>query len=66
MVVDTSNTGGKDGYEFIEVYNNTNKAVHLNSYKSSTDILKGQGIRRHLAFEHDDVAIPSGQTHVFG
>lgn len=66
MVVDTSNTGGKDGYEFIEVYNNTNKAVHLNSYKIKyRHPEKGKESDVIWPFEHDDVAIPSGQTHVF-
>ncbi|MED1066340.1 metallophosphoesterase [Bacillus paralicheniformis] len=66
MAVDTSNTGAKDGYEFIEVYNNTNKAVHLNNYKMKyRHPEKGKESDNVWPFERDDVAIPSGQTHVF-
>jgi type VI protein secretion system component Hcp len=56
MAVDTSNTGAKDGYEFIEVYNNTNKAVHLNNYKMKyRHPEKGKESDTVWPFERDDV-----------
>ncbi|OCT16847.1 hypothetical protein A8709_00575 [Paenibacillus pectinilyticus] len=32
LVPDTANIAGSDAYEFIEVYNNTNKAIEFNDY----------------------------------
>ncbi|WP_409344764.1 lamin tail domain-containing protein [Paenibacillus sp. MBLB4367] len=33
LVPDGANVGGSDAYEFIEVYNNTNKPVRMNDYQ---------------------------------
>ena len=30
---DSTNVGGADGYEFIEIYNNTNQPINFNDYK---------------------------------
>ncbi|GIP62560.1 hypothetical protein J32TS6_11150 [Virgibacillus pantothenticus] len=30
---DTSNINKQDGFEFIEIYNNTNQAIHMNDYQ---------------------------------
>ncbi|RIX49243.1 metallophosphoesterase [Paenibacillus nanensis] len=35
LVPDTANVGGSDAYEFIEVYNNTDKALDFSHYKLS-------------------------------
>ncbi|MCY7857618.1 metallophosphoesterase [Bacillus sonorensis] len=66
MVVDSANVGGKDGYEFIEVYNNTNEPVHLNSYNMRyRHPEKGKESDVLWPFEQDGITIPSGKTHVF-
>ncbi|WP_307892625.1 metallophosphoesterase [Bacillus swezeyi] len=66
VVVDTANTGGKDGYEFIEVYNNTNKPVHMNNYNIRyRDPEKGKESEQIWPFEQNDMTVPSGETHVF-
>lgn len=33
VIPDTSNVGGADAYEFIEIYNNSNKDINLKDYK---------------------------------
>ncbi len=33
LVPDTTNVGGADGYEFIEVYNNTNQVLNFSEYR---------------------------------
>ncbi|MEH7009533.1 hypothetical protein V7087_01740 [Neobacillus niacini] len=33
IVPDSTNTGGSDGYEFIEVYNNTDTSINFKDYK---------------------------------
>lgn len=33
LAPDTSNVGSADGYEFIELYNNTNKPIELRNYE---------------------------------
>lgn len=66
MVVDSTNVGGKDGYEFIEVYNNTTKPVHLNGYNIRyRQPEKGKESDAIWPFEQEDIKIPSGKTHVF-
>ncbi|MFO6497648.1 MULTISPECIES: metallophosphoesterase [Bacillus] len=66
MVVNSTNAGGKDGYEFIEVYNNTNKPVHMNSYNIKyRNPEKGKESELLWPFAQADITVPSGQTHVF-
>lgn len=33
VVPDSTNVDGSDGYEFIEVYNNSNQSIDLKGYK---------------------------------
>lgn len=33
LMPDTINVNGKDGYEFIEIYNNSSEAIQLKDYK---------------------------------
>lgn len=33
IVPDSSNVGSADGYEFVEIYNNSDKAIHFKDYK---------------------------------
>ena len=33
VVPDSTNVGGADGYEFIEIYNNTNQPIIFSDYK---------------------------------
>ncbi|WP_411334562.1 lamin tail domain-containing protein [Metabacillus indicus] len=65
VVPDSTNVGSADGYEFIEIYNNTNQAVNFKDYKinyrygmeAATDVV--------WASVPDDIVIPSGRTLVF-
>lgn len=65
IVPDSSNVGSADGYEFVEIYNNTNKAINFKDYKiqyrygmdSASDVI--------WASVPDDVVIPSRATLVF-
>ncbi|NPC94285.1 hypothetical protein HOO54_19200 [Bacillus sp. WMMC1349] len=65
IVVDSTNVGGKDGYEFIEVYNNTNKPIHLNSYKIRyRNPSEGKDSDLLWTFGQEQIKVPSGNTHV--
>ncbi|WP_413303471.1 lamin tail domain-containing protein [Bacillus sp. 1P10SD] len=65
VVPDSTNVGSADGYEFIEVYNNTDKDVNFKDYKlqyrygtdPTTDVI--------WPSVPDDVVIPSKKTLVF-
>ncbi|WP_284035553.1 lamin tail domain-containing protein [Neobacillus sp. 114] len=65
VVPDSTNVGSADGYEFIEIYNNTDKDVNFKDYKiqyrygtdPSTDVI--------WASIPDDVVVPSQKTLVF-
>ncbi|WP_141430613.1 metallophosphoesterase [Bacillus sp. 03113] len=65
IVPDSTNTGGVDGYEFIEVYNNTDKSINFKDYKlmyrngaqSTTDVI--------WPSVPDDLFIKSKDTLVF-
>ena len=65
VVPDSTNVGTADGYEFIEIYNNTDKDVNFKDYKiqyrygtdPATDVI--------WASIPDDVVVPSQKTLVF-
>jgi Calcineurin-like phosphoesterase/Lamin Tail Domain/LPXTG cell wall anchor motif len=65
VVPDSTNVGSADGYEFIEIYNNSNKDINFKDYKiqyrygedPSTDVV--------WPSIPDDVIIPSKGTLVF-
>jgi Calcineurin-like phosphoesterase/Lamin Tail Domain len=65
IVPDTSNVGSADGYEFIEIYNNSDKDINFKDYKlqyrygedPTTDVI--------WSSVPDDVVIPSKETLVF-
>ncbi len=65
VVPDSTNVGSADGYEFIEIYNNTDKDVNFKDYKiqyrygtdPATDVI--------WASIPDDVVVPSQKTLVF-
>ncbi|MDX8289405.1 lamin tail domain-containing protein [Metabacillus indicus] len=65
VVPDSANVGTADGYEFIEIYNNTNQAVNFKDYKinyrygmeAATDVV--------WTSVPEDIVIPSGRTLVF-
>ncbi|UJL45837.1 lamin tail domain-containing protein [Virgibacillus sp. NKC19-16] len=67
VVPDTTNSGGADGYEFIEVYNNTTEAIDFSDYTMryrypnsgpAGDLLWGPP-------SDQEIVIPSGETVVF-
>ncbi|SDM28431.1 lamin tail domain-containing protein [Sediminibacillus halophilus] len=65
VVPDSTNTGSADGYEFIEVYNNTNQAINFQDYK--LQYRYGTDPESDVLWPSvpDDVVIPSGETLVF-
>ncbi|WP_371069007.1 lamin tail domain-containing protein [Sediminibacillus sp. JSM 1682029] len=65
VVPDSTNTGSADGYEFIEVYNNTNQAINFQDYK--LQYRYGTDPESDILWPSvpDDVVIPSGETLVF-
>ncbi|MGD6816663.1 lamin tail domain-containing protein [Metabacillus sp. 113a] len=64
-VPNSSNTGAADGYEFIEVYNNTNEDVNFKNYK--LQYRSGAEAATDVVWPSipDDVVIPSGKTLTF-
>jgi Lamin Tail Domain/S-layer homology domain/Calcineurin-like phosphoesterase len=66
LVPDSTNVNGLDGYEFIEIYNNSSKDINLKDYKihyrypmdgPEADLVWGP--------EKEDIILPAGQTMVF-
>ncbi|KEZ47326.1 lamin tail domain-containing protein [Metabacillus indicus] len=65
VVPDSTNVGSADGYEFVEIYNNTNQTVNFKDYKinyrygmeAATDVV--------WPSVPEDLLIPSGKTLVF-
>lgn len=66
LVPDSTNVNGVDGYEFIEIYNNSSKAINLKDYKihyryptdgPEADLVWGP--------EKEDIILPAGKTMVF-
>nr|WP_269135944.1 S-layer homology domain-containing protein [Sporosarcina cyprini] len=66
LVPDSTNVGKLDGYEFIEIYNNSTEDINLNDYtlryRYPAEGPGGDLIWRHTA---NDLIIPSGKTMVF-
>jgi hypothetical protein len=66
LVPDSTNVNGLDGYEFIEIYNNSSKDINLKDYKihyrypmdgPEADLVWGP--------EKEDIILPAGQTMIF-
>ncbi|MFD2629633.1 lamin tail domain-containing protein [Oceanobacillus kapialis] len=67
VVPDTSNENGADGYEFIEVYNNTTETIDFNDYTLRYRYPNSGPAGDLLWGPQDDqqVMIPSGESVVF-
>ncbi|WP_261303963.1 S-layer homology domain-containing protein [Paenibacillus andongensis] len=66
IVPDSTNVGSLDGYEFIEIYNNTDQAVNFKDYKlvyRYTD--SGPSADVAWPADKEDMVIPSKGTLVF-
>ncbi|SDJ99325.1 lamin tail domain-containing protein [Sediminibacillus albus] len=65
VVPDSTNTGSADGYEFIEIYNNTNQAINFQDYK--LQYRYGTDPESDIIWPSvpDNVVIPSQETLVF-
>ncbi|WP_100332411.1 S-layer homology domain-containing protein [Bacillus xiapuensis] len=66
LVPDSTNIGKLDGYEFIEVYNNTNETVNLKDYKIRYRY-PSEGPQGDLIWSPDqeNLTLASGETMVF-
>lgn len=66
VVPDSTNVNGLDGYEFIEIYNNTDQAINFKDYKIRYRYpMDGPEADLTWAGEKEDIVIPSGETLVF-
>ncbi len=66
VVPDSDNVNGLDGYEFIEIYNNSNKDINFKDYKIRYRYpMDGPEADLTWPGEKEDVIIPSGETLVF-
>lgn len=65
VVPDSTNVGSADGYEFIEIYNNTDQAINFKDYKLRYRY--GSDPESDIMWPSipDDVVIPSKETLVF-
>ena len=65
VVPDSTNVGGADGYEFIEIYNNSNQEILFKDYK--IQYRYGTDPETDVIWESvpDDFVIPSKETVVF-
>lgn len=64
LIPDTSNMGGADAYEFIEIYNNSNLAINLKDYKLNYTYPDTGVITTWWETEEDKI-LEAGQTLVF-
>lgn len=64
VIPDTSNVGGADAYEFIEIYNNSNKDINLKDYKLYYNYLDS-GSDSIWWETNEDKILKSGDTLVF-
>ncbi|WP_068776833.1 metallophosphoesterase [Paenibacillus sp. FJAT-26967] len=62
LMPDTENVNGADGYEFIEIYNNTDKPLPFHDYKILYRYLESSTLWPSVP---DDVVIEPGGTLVF-
>jgi hypothetical protein len=66
LVPDSTNVNGLDGYEFIEIYNNSSKDIHLKDYKLHYRYpMDGPEADLVWGAEKDDIILPAGKTMVF-
>ncbi len=65
IVPDTSNIDGADGFEFIEIYNNTNESINFKDYKLNYRYDKDPSRDVIWPSFPEDVVIPAGETLVF-
>ncbi|WP_245831959.1 lamin tail domain-containing protein [Oceanobacillus senegalensis] len=65
VMPDTSNIGGSDGYEFIEVYNNTGQPIDFSDYKLNYRYDRDPSRDVVWPSVPEDVVIPAGETLVF-
>ena len=66
VVPDSTNVGGLDGYEFIEVYNNSNQAVNFKDYVIRYRYpMEGPAADLLWKPEQEAFMIPSGESVVF-
>ncbi|GLX65752.1 S-layer homology domain-containing protein [Paenibacillus glycanilyticus] len=66
IVPDSTNVGSADGYEFIEIYNNTDKPVNFNNYKIQYRYTaSGPDADVIWPSTPEEVIIPSKKTLVF-
>ncbi|UOE76100.1 S-layer homology domain-containing protein [Parageobacillus thermoglucosidasius] len=66
LVPDSTNVNGLDGYEFIEIYNNSSKDINLKDYKIRYRYPM-DGPEADLVWrpEKEDIILPAGKTMVF-
>ncbi|TYS50317.1 S-layer homology domain-containing protein [Bacillus infantis] len=66
VVPDSTNVNALDGYEFIEVYNNTDKPINFKDYKIRYRYpMEGPEADLIWGPEKEDIIIPSGEAVVF-
>ncbi|MFC0214007.1 S-layer homology domain-containing protein [Paenibacillus chartarius] len=66
LVPDSTNVGSADGYEFIEIYNNTTETINLKDYKIQYRYTSsGPDADVVWPTDREDMLIPSRQTAVF-
>ncbi|WP_227521946.1 lamin tail domain-containing protein [Bacillus solitudinis] len=65
IVPDSTNVGSADGYEFVEIYNNTNKDINFKDYKINYRYGSDPASDVVWASVPDDVVVPSKETLVF-
>ncbi len=65
IVPDTANVGSADGYEFIEIYNNTDQALSFKDYKLQYRYGTDPASDVVWPSVPDDVIIPAQETLVF-
>lgn len=65
IVPDSTNVGAADGYEFIEIYNNTDKDINFKDYKIQYRYGSDPATDVVWASVPDDVVIPAQGTLVF-
>ncbi|MCP3761285.1 S-layer homology domain-containing protein [Domibacillus sp. A3M-37] len=63
LVPDSTNVGSSDGYEFIEVYNNTDKEINLKDYTLRYRY-PAEGSEADLVWkaEKEDIVLPAGES----
>ncbi|WP_428909512.1 lamin tail domain-containing protein [Niallia sp. Krafla_26] len=65
VVPDSTNVGSADGYEFIEIYNNSNQDINFKDYKLYYRYGTDPGTDVVWPSVPEDVVIPAGETLVF-